>query len=144
MAVVGLGTGAVAAYAKPGQEWTFFEIDPAGGPDRPGATSVSFRRCRAKSCSDRARRRPAETLLAPDGSSTSSCWTRFSSDAIPVHLLTREAMRLYVQKLAPGGVLAMHVSNNHLDLPPLVSRLRRGPRPAARRPLLPRPRIRRG
>src|SRR5205823_4593781 len=47
----------------------------------------------------------------------------FSSDAIPVHLLTREAIQLYVQKLAPGGVLAMHVSNNHLDLPPLVERL---------------------
>ena len=49
----------------------------------------------------------------------------FCSDAIPVHLLTREAFQLYFQKLAPGGVLAMHVSNNHLDLPPLVARLAR-------------------
>ena len=47
----------------------------------------------------------------------------FSSDAIPVHLLTREALQLYVRKLAPGGVLAMHVSNVHLDVHTLVARL---------------------
>ena len=49
----------------------------------------------------------------------------FCSDAIPVHLLTREAFHLYFQKLAPGGVLAVHISNNHLDLPPLVARIAR-------------------
>src|SRR5262249_11044634 len=47
----------------------------------------------------------------------------FCSDAIPVHLLTREAILLYFQKLAPGGVLVVHISNNHLDLPPLVARI---------------------
>jgi hypothetical protein len=62
-------------------------------------------------------------MLTPDGEFDVIMLDAFSSDAIPVHLLTREAMQLYMQKLAPGGVLAMHVSNNHLDLPPLVERL---------------------
>src|SRR5262249_47316952 len=46
----------------------------------------------------------------------------FSSDAIPTHLLTVEAFNLYTRKLAPGGVLAFHLSNRYLDLPPLVAR----------------------
>jgi hypothetical protein len=47
----------------------------------------------------------------------------FSSDAIPIHLLTREALQLYLSKLAPGGVLGFHISNRHLDLEPILARL---------------------
>jgi hypothetical protein len=61
--------------------------------------------------------------LAADGTFDVIILDAFSSDAIPVHLLTKEALQLYVRKLAPGGVLAMHVSNVHLDLPPLVDRM---------------------
>ena len=50
----------------------------------------------------------------------------FSSDAIPVHLMTLEAMELYVRKLAPGGILAVHVSNRYLDLAPVVGATARG------------------
>ena len=124
VAVVGLGTGAVAAYARPGQEWVFYEIDPAVvriARDPRYFTFLSS--CRAEACDvvlGDARRQLAR---APDGAFDVIILDAFSSDSIPVHLLTREAVRLYVQKLAPGGVLAMHVSNVHLDLPPLVARL---------------------
>jgi SAM-dependent methyltransferase len=124
VAVVGLGTGAVAAYAKPGQDWTFYEIDPA--VKRIAEDPAYFRflaSCRAARCDvvlGDARRMLAR---APDGAFDVILLDAFSSDAIPVHLLTREALALYVRKLAPGGVLAMHVSNVHLDLPPLVDRL---------------------
>ncbi|HEX4611388.1 MAG TPA: fused MFS/spermidine synthase, partial [Urbifossiella sp.] len=124
VAVVGLGTGAVAFYAKPGQEWTFYEIDPA--VKRVAEDPAYFRflsSCRAAACDvvlGDARRMLAR---APDGTFDVILLDAFSSDAIPVHLLTREALALYVRKLAPGGVLAMHVSNVHLDLPPLVDRL---------------------
>ncbi|HEY3787313.1 MAG TPA: fused MFS/spermidine synthase [Urbifossiella sp.] len=128
VAVVGLGTGAVAYYAKPGQEWTFFEIDPAVA--RIAKDYFAFLgNCRADSCDivlGDARRKLTQT---PDGAFDLIILDAFSSDAIPVHLLTREALRLYVRKLAPGGVLAMHVSNNHLDLPPLVDRLAADHRP---------------
>jgi SAM-dependent methyltransferase len=120
--VIGLGTGALAAYAQPGQEWTFFEIDPA--VVRIAQEYFGFlAACRADRCDivlgdarRQLQRRPDDTfdLLILDG---------FCSDAIPIHLLTREAFELYFQKLAPGGVLAVHISNNHLDLPPLVLRI---------------------
>jgi SAM-dependent methyltransferase len=122
--VVGLGTGAVAAYAKPGQEWVFYEIDPAVARIARDPRYFTFlSSCRAAKCEvvlGDARRQIAR---AADGSFDVIILDAFSSDSIPVHLLTREALQLYVQKLAPGGVLAMHVSNNHLDLPPLVDRL---------------------
>jgi protein-L-isoaspartate O-methyltransferase len=122
VAVVGLGTGAVAFYARPGQEWTFYEIDPAVA--RIAQEYFSFlSNCQAKSCEIVLGDARRKLMLAPDGVYDVIILDAFSSDAIPVHLLTREAIQLYVQKLAPGGVLAMHVSNNHLDLPPLVARL---------------------
>lgn len=126
VAVVGLGTGAVAAYAKPGQEWTFYEIDPA--VVRVARDTRYFRFL--SSCAERdvklnvvlgdARR---QLIRAADGEFDVIILDGFCSDAIPVHLLTREALHLYMSKLAPGGVLAMHVSNVHLDLPPLIARL---------------------
>lgn len=124
--VVGLGTGAVAAYAKPGQEWTFYEIDPA--VVRVARDTAYFRFL--SSCHER--NVPCDVVLgdarrqltkAKDGAYDVIILDGFCSDAIPVHLLTREAIRLYVSKLAPNGVIALHVSNVHLDLPPLVARL---------------------
>ncbi len=122
--VVGLGTGAVAYYAKPGQRWTFFEIDPA--VVRIANDPAYFRflsTCQGDSCNvilGDARRQIARI---PDGTFDLVMLDGFCSDAIPVHLLTREAFGLYFQKLTPHGVLAVHISNVHLDLPPLVARL---------------------
>ena len=121
--VVGLGTGAMAAYAMPGQEWTFYEIDPAVrrvAEDPRYFTFLSSCRGKCEVVLGDARRQLARV---PDGTFDLLVLDAFSSDAIPVHLLTREALALYVRKLASGGVLALHLSNNHLDLPPLVARL---------------------
>ena len=61
----------------------------------------------------------------PDGTSDLVIVDAFSSDAVPVHLLTREALELYVRKLRPGGLVAFHVTNRHLDLAPVVARAAR-------------------
>jgi spermidine synthase len=121
---VGLGTGAVAFYARPGQEWTFYEIDPAVARIARDPRYFTFlSSCRAASCEIVLGDARQKLAKADDGRFDVLILDAFSSDAIPIHLLTREAVRLYVAKLAPGGVLAMHVSNVHLDLPPLVARL---------------------
>jgi spermidine synthase len=123
IAVVGLGVGTLATYAQPAQHWTFFEIDPA--IERIARTSEYFSFMEA--CGDRCRvvigdarvslgRVPAHAydLLVIDA---------FSSDSIPMHLMTREAISLYVSRLAADGVLVMHLSNRHLGLAPIVARL---------------------
>jgi spermidine synthase len=123
VAVVGLGTGAVAHYARPGQEWAFYEIDPA--VVRVARDTEYFRflsTCRG-ACDVVLGDARRQLIGAADGSFDVIVLDGFCSDAIPVHLLTREAIRLYVRKLAPRGVIAMHVSNVHLDLPPLIRRL---------------------
>jgi hypothetical protein len=114
--VIGLGVGALAWYAEPGQEWTFYEIDPA--VKRIAENTAYFRflsTCRAPYRIDlgdaRLRLREAE-----EGSYDLLVLDAFSSDAVPVHLLTREALRLYLEKLKPEGVLAFHLSNRYLDL----------------------------
>jgi spermidine synthase len=123
IAVVGLGVGTLATYARPPQRWTFFEIDPA--IERIARTREWFSFMEA--CGDRCRvvigdarvslnRVPvhAYDLLVLDA---------FSSDSIPMHLMTREALSLYLSRLAPDGALVMHVSNRHLRLAPVVARL---------------------
>lgn len=120
--VVGLGCGALAAYAKPGETWTFFEIDP--GVVRIARDSGHFtflKECRGDA---RIAVGDARKVLAkePDGSFDFLVLDAFSSDAIPAHLLTREAFEMYAKKLSPNGVLAVHLSNRYLDLPPIVAR----------------------
>jgi len=124
VAVVGLGTGATAAYARPGQKWTFYELDPAVLQIARDASLFTYLRdCAAT---------PVETVLgdarlglrnAPEGHYGLIVLDAFSSDAIPVHLLTREALDLYLSKLAEGGMVAFHTSNRSLDLRPLMGGL---------------------
>lgn len=121
--IVGLGAGSMACFGKPGETWRFYEIDPvvvrlALDPSRftfmsrcaPGAPIIlgDARLTLAKS--------PAGfyDLLHMDA---------FSSDSVPAHLLTVEALRLYLSLLSPDGVLAMHVSNRYLDLVAVVASL---------------------
>ncbi|AMV23047.1 spermidine synthase [Gemmata sp. SH-PL17] len=123
VAVVGLGTGAVASYAQPGQKWTFYEIDPAVvriANDKQYFRFLSDCRGKCEVVLGDARR---HLNRAPDGAFDVIILDGFCSDAIPVHLLTREAIALYVSKLAPNGIIALHVSNAHLNLPPLIRRL---------------------
>lgn len=118
--VVGLGVGTLATYGRPGDHYTFYEINPqvtelakrdfyflhdsAARVDIvPGDARLSLER-QAPQTFD---------LLVVDA---------FSGDAIPVHLLTREAFELYFRHLKPDGVLAVHISNKYLDLAPVVAR----------------------
>jgi hypothetical protein len=120
---VGLGAGAAAAYAEPGQTWTFYEIDPAVvriATDERYFTFLSTCPATWDVVLGDARR---QLLVAPDGSFDLLILDAFSSDAVPVHLLTKEAFELYLRKLGPRGVLAFHVSNNYLDLAHLVQRV---------------------
>lgn len=119
---VGLGTGALASYAKPDQDWTFFELDPDVERIAREPTYFTYLRdSRARSMNvviGDARIKLAEE---PDGSFDLLVLDAFSSDAIPIHLLTAEAFQLYLRKLKPNGVILMHVSNRYLDLPPIVA-----------------------
>jgi SAM-dependent methyltransferase len=119
--VVGLGAGTLSCYARPNQSWTFFEIDPA-------MVQVARNRFTFLSqCAPQVRivlgdarlslqRQPANSLdiLAVDA---------FSSDAVPMHLLTREALRVYGRAVQPNGIVLFHISNRYLDLKPVIADL---------------------
>ena len=121
--VVGLGAGSLAAYADAGDELTFYEIDPAvidlaSDPDvfsflsdSPASVKVVAGDGRLSLAAAAPR---SHDLIVVDA---------FSSDAIPIHLLTREAVETYRRALADGGVIAFHVSNRFFDLFPVVARL---------------------
>ncbi len=130
--VIGLGAGTLSCYATPAEDWTMFEIDPlmveiASDPKR--FTFVSSCKPDARIVVGDARLKLADEpaarfdLLAVDA---------FSSDAIPLHLLTREAFDAYRHTLAPGGVLLVHISNRFLDLQPVVAAIAQAEGMAAR------------
>lgn len=121
--VIGLGSGSLACASRPGEDWRFLEIDPvvvriARDPDRfrflsdcaPDAEiSLGDARLTLATADD-----PASDLIVVDA---------FSSDSIPIHLMTREALALYRSRLAPGGVTVFHVSNRHMELASVVAAL---------------------
>jgi len=120
--VIGLGTGTIAAYGRLGDYYRFYEINPlvprisaAGASGQ--FTFLSDCQCQIQIAMGDARlsleREPPQRfdVLAVDA---------FSSDSIPVHLLTREAMQLYFRHLRPDGILAVHISNRYLDLRPVI------------------------
>jgi hypothetical protein len=124
VAIVGLGTGTTALYAEPGDRWTFYEINAA--VPRIAEDTRFFTMLRdSRAASIRIILGDARLKLreAPQGAYDLLVLDAFSSDAIPVHLLTREAMRLYTSRLRPGGILAFHISNRYLDLHPLIAGL---------------------
>ncbi len=119
---IGLGAGSVAAYGRPGQQMTFYELDPAITRIASDPRFFTFLRdspANVEIVPGDGRRTIAHV---PDGSSDLVIVDAFSSDSIPVHLLTREAIELYVRKLRPGGLIAFHVSNRHLELAPVIAR----------------------
>jgi len=120
--VVGLGAGTLAAYGRRGDTYRFFEIDPdvvrvareyfSFLGDCPAAVDVMVGDGRM--LLQRGRDEPRFDVLAVDA---------FSGDSIPVHLLTREAVALYLDRVDADGVIALHVSNRYLDLRPVVERI---------------------
>jgi hypothetical protein len=123
--IVGLGTGSTGGYAKPGQSWTFYEIDPQ--IERIARDSRYFTYLRDCVPQARVKLGDARVSLAtqPDSVHDVMVIDAFSSDAIPLHLLTREALSLYMRKLKPGGVIAFHISNRYVNLRRLLGRLAR-------------------
>jgi hypothetical protein len=121
--IVGLGVGSMACYGRPGDDYTFFEIDSAVVEIARDKRLFSFLRdCKGNfeiAMGDG--RRSLEKR--PDGEFGVLALDAFSADAIPMHLITREAVELYLQKLKPNGVIAFHLSNRYLDLEPQVGKI---------------------
>ncbi|MHB8635208.1 MAG: fused MFS/spermidine synthase [Fimbriimonadaceae bacterium] len=119
--VVGLGVGSLAAYGQAGQSMTFFEIDPV--VIRVATNPKLFTFLADSKASIKVILGDGRLTLAdqPDHKFGILVLDAFTSDSIPVHLLTREALDLYVRKLAPHGVILFHISNNYLDLAPILS-----------------------
>lgn len=122
--LIGLGVGALATYAKPGQGWEFYEIDPAVERIACDPQFFTFMsRCAASKLRVVLGDARLKLRDAPDGHYGMLVLDAFSSDSIPVHLLTREALQLYLSKLAEGGLMLFHVSNRRLELMPVVAGL---------------------
>ena len=128
VAIVGLGTGTVACYGHSNETWTFYEIDPL--IERIAFNPKYFTYLRDCPPAKRIVLGDARLSLtqAPDSSYDFIILDAVSSDAIPVHLMTREALQLYLRKLAPGGSIAFHISNRYLDLEPVVVEIARDAR----------------
>lgn len=120
-AAVGLGVGTLAAYGEPGDRITFLEIDEAVADIARDERFFTFLRDSAADVDVRIG--DGRLLMAdqPEHAFDLVVLDAFSSDAIPVHLLTREAFMLYANRVAAGGAIAVHVSNRHFDLVPVVA-----------------------
>ncbi|HZH89665.1 MAG TPA: fused MFS/spermidine synthase [Pyrinomonadaceae bacterium] len=126
VAIVGLGTGATAAYTRAGQSWTFYEINPAVveiARDPAYFTYLSY--CAAAPVEVALGDARSQLQNAPPSHYALIVLDAFSSDAIPMHLMTVEALDIYLSKLAEGGLLVFHISNRSLDLHPVVADLAR-------------------
>jgi len=117
--VVGLGAGSIAAYGRPGQTIDFYELDPdVEAIARRWFTFLGLSRARVRVETGDARL----ALERADGASYDVLvLDAFNSGAVPVHLLTEEALALYLRRLSAGGVLLLHVSNRYLDLRPMLA-----------------------
>lgn len=119
--VIGLGAGTIAAYGRPGDHIRFYDINPAVVPIArnvftyisDSAADVQITEGDARMSLEREDPQGFDVLVID----------AFSGDAIPLHLLTTEALALYRRHLAPGGVLAFHISNRHVDLEPSIALL---------------------
>lgn len=123
--VMGLGTGALACYSRPGEEWVFYEIDPLVVDWARDTTYFHY----LSDCRDGVQmdvvvgdgRRSLRDR--PDGSLDLLVLDAFTSDAVPVHLLTRQALELYLDKLSEHGILLFNTSNRYVNLSPVLARL---------------------
>ncbi len=122
--IIGLGVGSMATYARPGNEFTFYEIDPdiidMVGGDNPIFSFIADHATQTRIICGDGRLKIAE---APASYYDLIILDAFSSDAIPVHLVTNEAFQVYLERLTPEGILAIHTSNRYLDLQPVIKKL---------------------
>ena len=124
IAVVGLGTGTIVSYREPGQHFTFYEIDPAIKRIAESPRLFTYLSDSEPDAYDIVLGDGRVMLTrAEDQSFGMIILDAFSSDVIPVHLLTREAIALYFRKLDPEGFLVFHISNPHVSLGPVLGNL---------------------
>ncbi|KAF3983703.1 MAG: fused MFS/spermidine synthase [Methylococcales symbiont of Hymedesmia sp. n. MRB-2018] len=118
---VGLGAGTLLCYAKPQQHWTLYEIDPLVIEVAENPKYFSY----LKRCSQNSTMVLGDARLSlaneKDQYFDLLIMDAFSSDSVPTHLLTREAMALYFAKLKPNGILAFHITNRHLEIKKVIS-----------------------
>lgn len=119
--VLGMGIGTLAAYGNPGDTYRFYEINPLVDALAKGEGGY-FSFLKDSKANIEVVMGDARVSLEHEAPQNYDILVldTFSSDSIPVHLITREAFELYLQHLAPGGVIAAHISNRHLDLRPVV------------------------
>jgi hypothetical protein len=120
VAVIGLGSGTLTCASEPGEDWKFFEIDQSMVDTARDPKYFTF----IQNCEPDLKPVIGDARLTfakePDGIYDLIIVDAYSSDAIPIHLATEEAMEIYKQKLAPQGAVVMHVSNRHLELSSVV------------------------
>jgi uncharacterized membrane protein YhaH (DUF805 family) len=126
LAIAGMGSGTLATNSTPGQQFDFYDIDPSIIRIASDPTLFTF----LSNCTHGSYRvilGDARLKLreAPDGHYGVIVLDAFSSDAVPAHLLTTQALELYLAKLAPDGIIAFHISNRYLNLEPLLAGLSR-------------------
>ena len=113
--IVGLGVGSLACYAAEGQDWHLYEIDQMVDRVARDETMFTF----LSTCTPDAPTHLGDARIVLEGQSLGFdvlVIDAYSSDAVPVHLTTLEAMELYVERLNPGGVLIFHISNRYYDI----------------------------
>ena len=119
--IVGLGSGTLSCYFRPGESWTIFEIDPAMVEVARNRFSFLSR------CAPQARIVLGDARIslahAPRNSLDILAIDAFSSDAVPMHLLTREALTTYGRAVQRDGIVLFHISNRYLDLRPVVAQI---------------------
>jgi hypothetical protein len=123
MGVLGMGTGTLAAYALPGQELDFFEIDPKMvrlAEDPRYFTYLLDARARGVKVHVILGDGRLQIARAPDGKYGLLAMDAFASDSVPIHLITREAIAMYRTKLAPRGIILINIANRYLDLAPVL------------------------
>lgn len=122
VAVVGLGSGAMSCFAGPGQHWTYYELDPTVIRIAQDPRLFTFLRdCPGGGTDFVVGDGRLSLQAAPRGSYDLLVIDAFGSDAVPTHLLTREALALYLSRLKPGGLLLFNISNRYLNLEPIVA-----------------------
>jgi hypothetical protein len=121
--VLGLGAGALGCYARPAETWIFREIDPE--VERLARDDRYFHFMKLCGNHPQVILGDARITLAAEPAARYDLIILdvFSSDSVPMHLLTQDALKLYFGHLKPGGVVAFHVSNRYLELAPVVARL---------------------
>ena len=116
VALVGLGTGSMQCFSEPGENWRFYEIDPQVVAIAENPAYFTFLRDCGPAGGMVIGDGRLQIARAPDSSFDMIVLDAFSSDSIPAHLLTREALALYMSKLRPGGIAVFHATNRFMEL----------------------------